>query len=217
MRSPTPALLILFALGVAGLTPASARVGETQSEFDARILRPDVGKFTPKRKNPNPAKEDELLRQQPFNAVRIYFPEGTRERKYWKSAVARMLSNENGWNVHVFFLENHSVLEAYLRIGDTLNEFEIQNILRANKGESEWRMIDNDSDESRESPLGCDYALADGSLKARVTGNWIMIYSTKLEAHVVEQLRLKRERQSIEESERLRRLQSSAPDSTAGF
>jgi hypothetical protein len=197
--------------------PASARVGEPQEEFERRLLQPFVGKFVPREKNPDPLKEEELLRQQPFNDVRIYFPADTRERKYWKSAVPNVLSNENGWRVHVFFHENRSVLEAYQRVGDVLSEFEIQNILRANQGSSEWRRIEPDSLEARASAIGCDYELADGSLRARVTAGWLLVYSVKLDAHVKEQLQGLEEQKVRQQKERLRNQQISAPGSTSGF
>ena len=166
---------------------------------------------------PKDPKEEELLRQQPFHETRAYFPEGTRERKYWKSAVPNMLSNENGWRVHAFFHEGRSVLEAYQRVGDSLNEFEIRNILRANQGSSEWRKIDPDSLESRASAIGCDYQLADGSMRARVVGNWLMVFSTKLDAQVKEQLRIIEENRANQQEEKVRTQQTTASGSTSGF
>jgi hypothetical protein len=217
MRS-FPLAPLRFALCALLIAPAAfARIAETQDEFDRRILQPDVGKLTPKRKGTDPAKEEQLLRQQPFFAMREHFPPGIRERLYWKSAVARMLSNENGWRVHVFFYETRSVLEAYLRVGDTLNEFEVQNILRANQGASTWREVDAESDEAAAAPLGLTFALADGSVKALVAGNWLMIYSVRLEAYVLEQLRLAREKNAVQHTERVRLQKLTAPESTSGF
>ncbi len=217
MRFPTPASLVGVLLIFSSLVSASARVGETQEEFERRIFQPAVGKFIPKEKNPDPLKEEELLRLQPFNTVRIHFPPETRERKYWKSAVPNVLSNENGWRVHVFFQSNQSVLEAYERVGDTLNQFEIANILRANQGTSEWVKIEPESLEARASIIGCDYQLTNGTMRARITGNWIMIYSAALDTHVKEQLRLIEENKLRNMDERTRNQQLAAPGSTSGF
>jgi len=217
MRLPSPAPLVIALLMVSTVPASFARIGETQDDFDRRILQPDIGKLTPKRKSADPANTEQLLRQQPFFSAREHFPPGIRERLYWKSAVPRMLSNENGWRVHVFFHETRSVLEAYLRVGDTLNEFEIQNILRANQGDSAWREVDPESEEAAAAPLGASFALADGTLKARIVGNWLMIYSAKLEDYVKEQLRILREKDSTQKTERLREQQITAPESTAGF
>lgn len=217
MRLPAPAPFVIALLLLSAAPASFARIGETQADFDRRILQPDVGKLTPKRKSSDAAKEEQLLRQQPFFSTREHFPPGIRERLYWKSAVPRMLSNENGWRVHVFFLETRSVLEAYLRVGDTLNEFEVQNILRANQGASAWREVDPESDEAAAAPLGASFALVDGTLKARVAGNWLMIYSSKLEVYVKEQLRVLREKEALQQTERVRAQQMTAPESTAGF
>jgi hypothetical protein len=217
MRFTTPLPLVCVIVSLASSISASARVGETQDEFERRLLQPYVGKFIIREKNPDPAKEEEILRQQPFNDARVHFPAGVRERKYWKSAVPNVLSNENGWRVHVFFDENRSALEAYQRVGDTLNEFEIRNILRANQGASEWRKIEPDSLETRASAIGCDYQLADGSLRARVVGNWLMVYSAKLDNHVKEQLRITEEKRAGQQEERIRNQQLAAPGSTSGF
>jgi hypothetical protein len=217
MRFITPAPLACVFLGLLAALQASARVGETQDEFEHRILQPFVGKFMPKDKNADPVKEEELVRQQPFNDIREHFPEGVRERKYWKSAVPNMLSNENGWRVHVFFQDNRSVLEAYQRVGDSLSQFEIENLLRANQGTSEWRKIDPESDEAKASSIGCDYALADGTKRARVIGSWIMVFSTKLDAYVKDQFRLLSENRANQQAERLRQQQLNAPSSTSGF
>ncbi len=217
MRFTTPLPLVCVLVSLLASIPASARVGETQDEFERRLLQPAVGKFVPREKNPDPAKEEEILRQQPFNEIRTHFPSGIRERKYWKSAVPNILSNENGWRVHVFFQENRSVLEAYQRVGDSLSEFETQNILRANQGTSEWRRIDPDSLEARASAIGCDYQLADGSLRARVVAGWLMVYSAKLDNYVKEQLRIIEEARVNQQEERMRNQQVSAPGSTSGF
>ena len=217
MRFLTPAPLALVLLNLVVVIQASARLGETQEEFEHRLLQPAIGKFIPKEKNPDPAKEEEQLRQQPFNDVRIHFPEGIRERKYWKSAVPNVLSNENGWRVHVFFQDNRSTMEAYQRIGDTLSDFEIQNILRANQGTSFWQKLDPDSPEAHASAIGCDYQLADGSLRARVVGNWLIVYTTRLDTYVKTQLRIINDNNAKQQQEHAIQQQLNAPNSTSGF
>lgn len=213
--TPAPLACVIFSLLVA--FPAAARVGETQEEFERRLLQPFVGKFIPREKNPDPAKEEEMLRQQPFNEARSHFPAGTRERKYWKSAVPNMLSNENGWRLHVFFQDNRSVLEAYQRVGESLSEFEIQNILNANRGSSEWTKVEPDSLEAKASAIGCDYQLGDGTLRARVVGGWLLVYTVRLDAYVKEQIRILEETRASQQAERLRNQQIAAPGSTSGF
>ncbi|HSH94287.1 MAG TPA: hypothetical protein VK968_09085 [Roseimicrobium sp.] len=217
MRFITPAPLAYIFITLVASLSVSARVGETQDEFERRILQPSVGKFVPKDKNADPSREEEIQQQQPFNQFKVNFPEGTRERKYWKSAVPNMLSNENGWKIHVFFLSGRSVMEAYQRVGDSLNEFEIQIILRANQGVSEWHKVESDSAEAQASVIGCDYQLADGTMKARIVGDWLMVYSAKLDAHLKEQIKLSEAARASQHEEKVRQQQLNAPATTSGF
>lgn len=217
MRFVTPLPLACVLLSLVPSLPVSARVGETQEEFERRLFQPFVGKFIPREKTPDPFKEAEVLRQQPFNDIRELLPPGIREGKYWKSAVPNVLSNDDGWRVYVFYHDNRSAFEAYQRVGDVLSPFEIKNILRANQGDSEWQQVEPDSLETKASGIGCTYQLADGSLRAKVVGNWLMVFSTKLDAHVKEQQRINMERQIARQRNRLKRQESTADGSTSGF
>lgn len=218
MRHPALLSFLICIVCLTGFTPtARARVGETKEEFERRLLRPYIGKIIMRERTPDAAKEAETLRQQPFNDVRVHFPTGIRERKYWKSAVPNTLSNENGWRIHVFFEDNASVLEAYQRIGDTLTVFEIENILHANQGTSEWKPVEPDSLEAKASAIGCTYQLTDGSLRAKVVGDWLLVYSVKLDAHVKEQLRVIEDNRAKNQEEQNKARKSAAPGSTEGF
>ena len=89
MRLPASAPFVFALLMLSAASASFARIGENQDEFDRRILQPDIGKLTPKRKSADPANTEQLLRQQPFFTTREHFPPGIRERLYWKSAVPR--------------------------------------------------------------------------------------------------------------------------------
>lgn len=217
MRSPALLVLTCSLVAALQLPLANARVGETQEDFERRLLQPFVGKFMPREKFTDPNKEAEVLSQLPFTEVRPNFPAGIRERRYWKSAVPNTLSNENGWKVHVFYQDGRSALEAYQRVGDTINDFEVMNILRANQGTSEWLKVDPDSLEGKGSAIGCNYILADGSMRAKQIGNWLMVFSTKLDTHVKEQLRLALENQTNQHADKVKNQQNTAAGSTSGF
>jgi hypothetical protein len=217
MRFTTPLPLVCAVLGFASPLAILARVGETQEELERRLFQPFIGKFQPREKNPDPFKEEEALRHQPFHEFRPLFPPSIREGKYWKSSVPNVLSNENGWRMHVFYHDGRSALEAYQRVGDTLNEFEIQNILNAHQGASEWRKIEPDTLEARASAIGCHYQLADGSLRAKVINGWLLVFSVRLDAYVKEQQRMLMENQTAQKGERLKQQQATASASTAGF
>jgi len=222
MKSPVVLVvaltLVAGCLG-AGASRAQARIGETQEEFERRLLQPFVGKFIPRDKNPDPARDEALRLEQPFNEARIYFPADIKERKYWKSAVAQQLSNENGWKLHVFFSENRSVLEAYQRVGEELSEFEVTTILNASQGDSKWVKTTDDSGATGAAPsaLGYDYERADGKQRARVRGAWLMVYSTEFDRVLQGQRRAAEASAAVEAEERRKDRQKRAPETTAGF
>ena len=95
--------LSLFCLGALPLAPLSARVGETQDVIERRLLQPNLGRlhFQAKEKDNKEAERVRAkeLKEQPFNEARKFFPAEAREATYWKSAVARQLSNDNGWKI----------------------------------------------------------------------------------------------------------------------
>jgi hypothetical protein len=196
-----------------------ARVGETQDVVERRILQPNLGKmFFKPRDRDTPAAERERQREereQPFHAVKTFFPADTKEGIYWKSALANQLSNENGWKVHVFYLGGRSVLEAYRREGQGLNEFEVRALLAANRGASSWKRVSSEG--GGVNGIGYEYELEDGSLRAKQQGNWLMIFSTRLDTYVVEQQKVAKELRDRETEKLKLEQQSKAPESVMGF
>lgn len=197
-----------------------ARVGETQADVERRILQPNLGKryFRVKDKDKdNGAAERERAREereQPFNEAKKFFPESG-EGIYWKSAVANQLSSENGWKVHVFYVSGRSALEAYRRVGESLNEFEVRALLAANRGASSWRKMSNEGGGT--SGIGYDYELEDGSMRAKHQGNWLMIFSTRLDNYVVEQQKIAKDLKDKETDRLKQEQQAKAPESVTGF
>lgn len=213
------ALLVLG--GVVSLVPhAQARVGETRADIERRILQPNLGKiyFRPKDKENNRETERERLREereQPFNDARKFFPTDTQEAIYWKSALAHQLSSDNGWKVHVFYMGGRSALEAYRRTGESLNEFEVRALLAANRGGSVWKK--NSGDGGGTDGIAYDYELEDGSLRAKQQGNWLMIFSTRLNNYVIEQQKIAKELRDKELQAQKVEQQQKAPESVQGF
>jgi hypothetical protein len=83
------------------------------------------------------------MNEQPFNEARKFLPADSKASVYWKSAIAKQLSNENGWKIFVFYTAGRSILEGYQRVGEDLSEFEVRAILAANQGGSVWRKTTN--------------------------------------------------------------------------
>jgi hypothetical protein len=203
-----------------------ARVGETQDAIERRILQPNVGKLffraKDKEKDKSPREAERIERErlkeeseQPFYEAKQFFPTDTREVVYWKSALGNQLSNENGWKVHVFYMGGRSSLEAYRRVGEALNEFEVRALLAVNRGASSWRKMSNEGNGTN--GIGYDFELEDGSMRAKQKGEWLMIFSTRLDTYVVEQQKAAKEL-GDRETERLKReQQGKAPESVTGF
>lgn len=227
MKTFTPRFAATLSVFVAFSVPATeslARVGETRDVVERRIVQPNLGKifFRPREKDPNSreAREAERERQreereQPFNDVRVFFPTDTQEVIYWKSALANRLSNENGWKVHVFYMGGRSSMEAYRRVGESLNEFEVRALLAANRGASVWKKISGEGGGTN--GIAYDYELEDGSLRAKQQGNWLMFYSTRLNSYVIEQQKIAKELRDRELELLKQEQQGKAPESVMGF
>ncbi len=198
---------------------AFARVGETQDVIERRILQPNLGKMyfrTKDKENPNAERERlKEEREQPFYEARNFFPAETREGIYWKSALANQLSSENGWKVHVFYMGGRSSLEAYRRVGEGLNEFEVRALLAANRGSSSWKKISGAGGGTN--GIGYDYELEDGSLRAKQKGDWLMIYATRLDMYVIEQQKIAKELGDKETERQKVEQKGKAPESVMGF
>lgn len=256
----TTALITLAACGFALFaTTAAARIGETQEAVERRLLQPGLGKIhrpdapentknahKPKGTSAAAIQKEKIFREkfrereqqkQPFTMMRRHLPPDIREVTYWKSASTKQLDTENGWAVHVFYWKNRSVLEAYERKGETLNEFEIKGILLLNRGNSNWTeknavsisrkntpatdIADDDNPPpntgTQPSFLGYDYELADRSLRVKVKGNWLYIYSSRFDTYLWNQDALLKEAKRREaEAKRLIDAQK-APESITGF
>lgn len=223
MNTPLPARGAAALLLIASVLTSSlsARVGETLGDVERRILQPNLGKLffrvKDKDKDQREAERQQQReeREQPFHAARPFFPGETVERIYWKSAISGQLSNENGWKVHVFFVGGRSVLEAYRRVGESLNEFEVRALLAANRGASSWKKISGEGGGTN--GIGYDFELEDGSLRAKQQNGWLMIFSAKLDGYVVEQQKAAKEIRDRELAEQKLEQQNKAPESVAGF
>ena len=196
-----------------------ARVGETQNTVEQRILQPNLGKKYFKQKESNDPRDERERqkeeREQPFIDVKKFFPADKIEGIYWKSALASQLSNDNGWKVHVFYAGGRSMLEAYRRVGEPLNEFEVRALLAANRGGSSWKK--SVSEGGGVNGIGHDFELEDGSMRAKQKGDWLMIFATRLDLYVMEQQKIAKELRDRDADKLKQEQQVRAPDSVMGF
>lgn len=203
--------LLIFA------SAASARISDTPQQMDARILRPDVGRYFSLR-GLDAREQNQLLRDLPVTEFASLLPPDSRELIYWKSAVGRQLSNVDGWRVHVYYWKNRSVLEAYRRVGPGLNEFEVNGLLNLHRGGESWRKVDKKGPQPKDDTvIGYDYELGEDGLRARVRGNWMLIYLTRFDKLLVERKKVQDELADAEQAKKRLEDQSKAPESIAGF
>ncbi len=174
-------VLLVFVLGMlAAASPLEARIGDTPEQMAARILQPNLGRnFSWPRDMPERERE-RLIREVPVQPFVHLLPdarEGLREQIFWKSALHRQLSNDNGWRVHVYFFNNRSVLELYRRVGQPLNDFEVNGILARMRGSQTWHRVARR--DNVDSVIGYDFELGEGAqatLRARRQGDWLIIF-----------------------------------------
>ena len=219
MRLPLGAASVLAVFSAFIPSLVQARVGETQDVIERRLLQPGVGKlFNPSLKATDPKEaarqQQKAAKGQPFSSFEAFLPTDIREVGYWKSAVANQLSNDSGWHIYVFYSGGRSVLEAYKRVGAGLNEFEIKGLLNVNRGASSWKKSGG-SDHT--AAIGYDYELEDGSIRAKVDGNWFMIFAKKVDAYVVDQKRIAKAIQDRELAIQKKEQAAKAPESISGL
>jgi len=137
----------------------------------------------------------------PFRDFQSLLPTGLTEVVYLKSdapanpanlkadpanfPVVNLLNPETCWHLHVMYANGRSVIEAYVRVGVALSEFEVNAVLAVNKGSSVWKKAADATD--IESGIGTDYALDDGTIRAKQVGNTLLIFATKVDNYILEQ------------------------------
>ena len=231
----TPRVTAALLAGVSFLSltqQAFARVGETREAIERRLVQPNLGKifFKPKDSAPSTGNRDKDKeraerdaerdrareeKDQPFSDAKKFFPAGTTEVVYWKSAVGGQLSLDNGWKIHVFYAGGTSAVEAYRRVGDAINEFEIRALLHANRGASSWKKVSSDGGGTN--GIGYDYELEDGSMRAKLQGNWLMVFSTRVDNYVIEQQKLAKADHDKDQDKQKKEQQGKVGESVNGF
>lgn len=214
-----PALKLLLAL-LAGSAIAEARIGDTPDQMAGRMLRPNLGKYFSWREFDERTRE-RMVREHPITPFLHLLPEKGgewREDVFWKSALSRQLSNDDGWRVHVYYLRGQSVLECYRRVGNKLSEAEVNAILSRLRGGDTWRKEEKKS--GPETVLGYDYQLGQGSsisLRARQQGDWLIIYHKRFDDFLMERKKLWDADEEKRKAEERVEQEKRAPVSVEGF
>lgn len=178
-----------------GVPMAEARIGDTPEQMSGRMLQPDMGKNYTWPKDLNERELERMKKENPLANFAHLLPtpvEDWREQMFWKTALRKQLSNENGWRVHVYYLKGRSVVELYRRVGAPLSEFEVNGILMLMRGGQTWRRVPkvegNEAKQAGDTVLGYEFELGDegaGSLRARKQGDWLMVYHRRFDDYLI--------------------------------
>lgn len=219
---PVRRVLVHVFLGLAlAAGSAEARIGDTPDQMSARMLQPNLGKNFSWPRDMSPREREQQQREfplTPFNHLLPTAVEDWKEQIFWKSALHRQLSNDDGWRVHVYYLKGRSVLELYRRVGAPLNEFEINAILGRMRGGQTWRRVAKK--ENPDSILGYEFELGEeGSeaLRARRQGDWLVIYHKRLDDYLAERKARWEETEAQRKAEQAVEQEKLAPVSVEGF
>ncbi len=222
MRSREVVLLGLVLIWGAGAT--QARIGDTPDQMGARMIQPNLGKMFSWPKDMPPRERARAQKENPLTPFAHLLPgqgEEWQEQIFWKSAIHRQLSYEDGWRVHVYYLRGRSVVELYRRVGEPLNEFEINAILGRMRGNLTWRRIPKKEQENpADTVLGYDYELGEEgteTLRARRQGDWLIVYHKRFDELLMARKARWAETESQRKAQQAAEQERTAPVSVEGF
>lgn len=208
--------MALFTLGFGFFALAGsaleARIGETRSQFEGRVL----GDRTMIR-YPADAVERKITHRDAFyRQFYEFMPGGIEHQVYFKRAEKSPASQSDlrqgefppGWDLHVIYLQGRIVFEAYRRSGARLSDAEFNGLLHLNRGDSFW--VNASDAPSRPSAINYRFITEDGAMRAVRTGNHAVFIDSALDE------RIHAHRQAANE-ERRREQERSAPGSLSGF
>lgn len=200
----SPYYYSFFVLMLTFANLVEARIGESSSTIDARVIHSGGIQY-----------RDEAIknnRQQGMRYIgflnlmknfelKIYFKSADGSKPKSSDMNPRRMSS--GWDLHVIYIGGRSVFEAYRR-SSSMTEFEFNQILKMQAGDSYWKKIGRPEDGSEFlSILGCNLERADGAIRAIRQGNDLIFIDSALDTALAKK--------------RLENQQSSAPRSVMGF
>lgn len=206
---------------MAGAWTLEARIGDTPEQMAGRMLQPDLGKYFTWPKDMSERDRAQAVREHPTTPfAHLLPPKGGewREDIFWKSALRRQLSNDDGWRVHVYYLKGQSVLECYRRVGQRLSEAEVNAILNRLRGGLTWRKVEVRP--GANSVIGYGFELGEpGSavLRARQQGDWLVIFHLRFDEFLLERKKVWDADEAKRKEEERKLQEERAPASVEGF
>lgn len=204
-------LITSFILLFVCLDSVQARIGETRSTLEGRLLQDRTAIKVPERKM------RALINHQtvPYRHLLMYFPENAEQVLYYKPASDEKAEMDDldtefprGWMLHVVFYKGRSVFEAYRRNGSKVNRHEQSGLLLLNKGDSFWKKVDEGT--RSKTAIGYSMERDDGEIRALPAGSFLIFYMPEFDEGIKVQLDERRAKSDASAKER-------APDSIQGF
>lgn len=187
MHKKTLLILLSITLAFGGLF---ARVGESRSSLEGRLVRSQLAVPYPDDRIMSKAKDNRV----PYRHVVDYFPEDCQHAIYYKKtgndkpipaeiAISERQQRRNeevypeGWELHVVYLRNTSIFEAYRRNGQGgFEEVEVMALLDLSA--NNWQHA---QDPKEPSVIGYQYVTEDGKLRARRYHDTVIVYMKELD------------------------------------
>lgn len=188
----TSAVVVLCLLNAALAPACQARIGESRSQLEGRLLENRRGLPYPEEYL------QEKFRRVPFSNLLHYLPsEGVELAAYHKKASSERVSRSElegrnaqpmGWDLLVIYYRGKSVLEAYRRNGPPLAEAERDLLLAIQRGGTSWEPQDRSplEAENLQPLLKPKFVRADEQLAALTEGAFVVIYSLPFEQFLIE-------------------------------
>lgn len=203
MKSKLTLFLSLLTLFF-GVVSLEARLGESRSAIEGRLLKSGVGIAYEGERYLAKVTDNRV----PYRYYVDMFPKGIEHAVYFKKGfgdeppttldieLSERLKGRGlevfpeGWDIHVVYLKGTSIFESYRLNGDSINHFVKNAILDLNKGTSSWKMVGKD-EKKVDSAFGYTHVLANGKFRALVINNTVIVYNPKLDETVFKRLDIK--------------------------
>jgi hypothetical protein len=191
--------ILLFAL-----PPLHARIGESRSGIEGRLLSSGGIEYR------DEAMINERRKGKPYMKFQDQMPSSAELVIYFKSIDGREPSSadlrknrlSSGWDLHVLYVNGRSVMELYERKSG-ISDYELNQLLALNAGGSYWQRH-AENEEKEVSAFDYDMVRADGAIRAKKLGDkGVLIVSAEFDSRLAE----------VRDSD----LQQKAPISIQGF
>lgn len=193
----TPRYVLMLAAAMALAIPqlTHARIGERRTDIERRLMDKKAaitygkdrveGKLTDKTV---PYRHLALAEVFPPEIQHAFYFKKVLDEKVTPQDIEKLPADKahqretypDGWDIHLAFLRDVSVMECYRLNHERLNEFQINGLLELNKGASKWREV-LDTDVAEPSVFGYDYVTDDGKLRAKLYGNMLIVFTAELD------------------------------------